>query len=102
MRNAAGKICGFEMADHANTRVCAAVSALAINTANAVEKFTGAAITVDYDEKGGYLKFELPEIKSGETCEKADLLLETLALGVCSIAEQYKGQIKIKNITVKS
>ena len=88
------------MADHADTRVCAAISALAINTANSIEKLTDAAISVQYDEKGGYLKFELPDIKSGNVCEKADILLESLELGVTSIAEQYKRQIKIIYISV--
>ena len=90
-----GKICGFELISHARSNVCAAVSALVINTANSIEKFTDNDITMDYNDNGGFMKLILTEPD-----DTAILLLESLELGIGSLKEQYKRQIKIKNIII--
>ncbi|MBR1692663.1 MAG: ribosomal-processing cysteine protease Prp [Lachnospiraceae bacterium] len=82
---------GFEMEGHAgfgyagNDIVCAAISVLAINTCNSVEKLTHDRFGHEEDEKRGYLYFMLTENPSSE----AKLLLNSMVLGLTQIEEQY-------------
>lgn len=89
-RDTGGRVNGFKLENHAKSRVCAAVSALAINAANSVEKFTSSEISLSYDSDGGYMDFKSEMLDAG-----GELLLKSFELGVTSIAEQYKRQIKI-------
>ena len=61
--------------------VCAAVSVLAINTFNSIERFTDDAFSVDAAEDGGHLVMTFPEPLS----DKSKLLL----LGLDEIQKQY-------------
>ena len=101
-RNKSGVVCGFKMTDHAESRVCSAVSALALNTANSIEAFTEADIEAEYDESGGFLRFTLVE-SDGKLDENAVLLLASLELGILSIASQHSGEISVsyKNIRMQ-
>ena len=88
------KICAFEISGHAGyvpagaDIVCAAVSILALNTLNAVERFTDTAFRVQADEKtGGYLKAVFPI--EGMEDERVQLLLQTLLLGLSEMQEEY-------------
>ncbi|MDD2957846.1 MAG: ribosomal-processing cysteine protease Prp [Lachnospiraceae bacterium] len=65
--------------------ICAAVSVLTINTINSMEQFTDEKFTVEQGEDGGYLKLEL----SGLLSEKAELLMNSLVLGLQTIEENY-------------
>ena len=94
-RNKAGRIAGFDITNHGKKEVCAAVSALAINAVNSIETLTSAPFACDYDPAGGYLHFELPRASRGETDPKADLLLESMLLGLVSVQENYQGYINI-------
>lgn len=82
---------GFESAGHAGFAeegsdiVCAAVSALAINTVNAIERFTEDAYEVEQAEDGGFLRVRFPEMLS----EKAELLVDSLLLGIGQIEAEY-------------
>ena len=67
--------------------VCAAVSALSINAANSLEAFTDDTFTVDVGEDG-YLSIRLPEVPSKE----AQLLMESLALGLQAVEKDYGSQ----------
>jgi len=84
---------GFEMEGHAgydvsgNDIVCAAISILAINTQNSIEKFTEDHFGHDADEKAGYMYFMLRENPSSE----AKLLLNSMVLGLTQIEEQFGG-----------
>lgn len=88
------KICGFTLSGHAGYApegadiVCAAVSVLALNTVNAVEKFTAVPFQCEADaENGGFLKALFP--LEGMAAADAQLLLETLALGLAGIETEY-------------
>ena len=65
--------------------VCAAVSVLAINTFNSIERFTDDAFTVDAAEDGGHLVMAFPDKLS----DKAQLLLDSMLLGLDEIQKQY-------------
>ena len=88
---------GFHISGHAGFAdpgqdvVCAAVSMLAINTANAVETLTEAGFTVNADEKTGDIHLELTSED-----EKAALLVEALALGLQTLEKQYENFISLK------
>ena len=72
-------------ADSGEDIVCAAVSVLAINLLNSIEKFTDDAIVIEQDEKKGLITLEFKDIPSRE----ADLLVRSFELGVTSISKQY-------------
>ncbi len=65
--------------------VCAAVSALVINTINSLDKITGEAMDVTTDEESGTIRcfFERP------LQETSRVLLDSLVLGLTRIEEQY-------------
>ncbi|MEY8337272.1 ribosomal-processing cysteine protease Prp [Lachnospiraceae bacterium 62-35] len=82
---------GIELEGHANFGesgtdiICAAVSALAVNTVNSIEAFTDDAFTGETGETDGYLSFHLTGDISGES----KLLMEALILGLQNIREAY-------------
>lgn len=84
-------VCGFSIKDHGEPIVCAGVSALVMNTVNSIEAFTDACFTFDGDaQNGGDICFTVTEFdKEG----KAELLLQSLYLGLVSLAEQYVDDI---------
>ena len=66
--------------------ICAAVSALMINTANSIEQFTEDDLVIEEGgEEGGYLMLRL----DGEISESSALLLKSLMLGLHSIKDTY-------------
>ena len=66
--------------------ICAAVSALMINTANSIEQFTEDDLVIEEGgEEGGYLMLRL----DSEISESSALLLKSLMLGLHSIKETY-------------
>ena len=89
------KICGFEISGHAGYAnpgediVCAAVSVLALNTVNAIERFTEHPFRAEADEeKGGRLKVLIP--LEGMADHDTQLLLQTLEMGLSEIENEYK------------
>ena len=100
-RNKEGQINGFKIMGHAmfddkgKDIVCAAVSILAINTVNSIEKFLPEdKMEVFSDEKRGVIECSLKEPVS----EKARLLLDTFAFGMENIAGTYgKRFVRIKD-----
>lgn len=70
--------------------VCAAVSVLGINTANALETIAGIPVVTEMRE--GYLKVMLPSDLSAAKKHDALLLLNSLKLGLESIQESYGPQ----------
>ncbi|CUH92498.1 ribosomal-processing cysteine protease Prp [Herbinix luporum] len=87
-------ITGFKVLGHAgygqegNDVVCAAVSALVINTINSIEYFTSDTFDYSEDEKSGLIEFHLtsPISKNG------NLLLSSLAYGLHGIKKECKGK----------
>ncbi|MDF2944670.1 MAG: hypothetical protein K0S01_3528 [Herbinix sp.] len=100
-KNAENLITGFKLSGHADYSeygsdvVCAAVSALAINTINSIENFTSDKFRIEQDEKNGFLEFHVISSMSNN----ANLLLSSLALGLQGIEDDYTNKyIKITQI----
>jgi len=93
-KNADGRIYGFKVKNHGPGIVCAAVSALVINAVNSIEAFAETKAVIKHSD-GGYISLELPDIKAGGDNEKAELLLDSMVLGLKGIAGEYKGTIRI-------
>ena len=77
--NSEKQLCGYHISGHAGFAqkgediVCSAVSILSINTINAIEQLTDTAFLCDADEqKGGYLKVMLSDMKKGIYCHDAE------------------------------
>ncbi len=83
------QIFGFRIAGHAGYDrygrdiICAAVSALSINTINSIERFTTDRFAVE--QADGDLKFKLVTNEAPET----QLLLKSFILGLESVRETY-------------
>ncbi len=95
--NADSKIIGFKCSGHAGFAesgqdiICAAVSALVINTMNSIEHFTSDTFEYKENEKKGQIDFKIVSSLSNES----SLLLNSLFLGLQGIQEDY-GQEYIK------
>ena len=72
-------------ADYGNDIVCAAISAMTINTINSIDRLTDDDIDVYQDEDKGIIRFKFNQSPSRD----ADLLLRSFELGVTSILKQY-------------
>ncbi len=102
-KNAENMITGFRLSGHAgfsyhgNDVVCAAVSALVINTINSIENFTSDRFQLDQDEKKGFMEFHVTEPIS----KNATLLLNSLGLGLQGIHNDYSEKY-LKLTQVKS
>ena len=66
--------------------ICAAVSVLTVNTVNSLEAFTEDAFLGE--EKNGFLTCRFPEPLS----EKAQLLMDSMVLGLTDIQNNYGKQ----------
>ena len=72
-------------ARHGKDIVCAAVSALVMNTMNSIHSFTSDVFDYKEDEKKGMVDFRIISEPSPET----KLLLKSLILGLQGIQEEY-------------
>lgn len=85
------KIIGFAVSGHANYDeygkdiVCASVSMLAINTANAIKKFTNDTLECVQKDDTGFLSVLLQSKVSNES----KLLLDAFKLGITSVKNEY-------------
>ena len=83
------RIRGFELCGHAEYAqpgqdvVCAAVSMLAINTANSIECLTEDQFSMTEDDEKGEIPYQIEGIPSKE----AQLLLASLNLGLKEMAD---------------
>ena len=66
--------------------ICAAVSALTVNTVNSIEKFTGNKLKAE--EMNGFLTCQLKSPLSS----KAELLMDSMVLGLTDIQNNYGKQ----------
>ena len=102
-KNTENLITGFKLSGHADYSeygsdiVCAAVSALVINTINSIESFTSDKFQLEQDEKMGIMEFHVVSPMSNN----ANLLLSSLALGLQGIEQDYSVKY-IKLTQVKS
>ena len=75
--------------------VCAAVSALIINTVNSLEKFTDDKF--DVQEKDGFVSIHF----RNDLSERVMLLMDSLLLGLTEIAGSYNNRyltVKVKEV----
>ena len=93
-KNADNLITGFKLSGHAGYSehgsdvVCAAVSALVINTINSIDTFTSDHFDLKEDEIKGIMEFHM----DSPMCSNSNLLLSSLALGLQGIADEYENQ----------
>ncbi len=75
--------------------VCAAVSALVINTVNSIEKFTEDEIRAE--ERDGFVSFTFQK----PVTERGKLLMDSLVLGLTEIEHSYNNRfltVKVKEV----
>ncbi len=90
---------GFDISGHAEYSesgsdiVCAAVSAIVINTINSIDKFTDDKTNCVSDEESGAIEFRFGQIPSHD----ASLLLDSMVLGLEQIEDssEYEPYIDI-------
>jgi len=97
-KNGRGDIYGYEIKNHGKRVVCAAVSILAQNAVNSVERLTEEKFVCEYDNSGGYMFFEHPILKEGGESHDVTLLLDSLSLGLYGIHDGYKNEIAITEV----
>lgn len=68
--------------------VCAAASAMVINTINSIEAFTEDVFETDIDAKRGRIEFKMVS----DVSKDSELLLKSLLLGLQGIEAQYGNQ----------
>jgi len=89
---------GFQLKGHAGFAayghdiVCAAVSALTINTVNSIEKFTDDWFDYEAEESKGWIVLRFSEKVSKETT----LLLDSLWLGLTEIEKDNTRYLSVK------
>lgn len=90
-KNEDNLITGFKVIGHADYAekgsdiVCAAVSALVINTINSIDKFTSDTFDLIQDEDKGLIEFNMIDSVSSY----GNLFLNSLAYGLQGIQEEY-------------
>ena len=105
-RNEAGRIISYEVSGHAaagphgSDIVCAAVSALAISTANGIEALAGFEPIVEQagEVEGGYLYVEVLHQITQEQSNIAQILLENLLLALQAVQVENAEFLTIKTI----
>lgn len=95
------QITGFKLKGHAESGlygqdiVCAAVSALAINTVNCLEQLVHVKpYVIADDEEGGYMEMKLTNDQFQYS--EVQLLLKSFELGLQDIEKNYDKYIEIK------
>jgi len=94
-KNKLGRIIGFKCTNHGTAIVCAAVSALTMNTINSIETFGDCKFSVDLNEDGGFLEFMIVASEDNKIDPIALLFLDSLDLGICYIAAEYGDDIEV-------
>ena len=97
-RNNNTDIYGFQVDSHGNKIICAAVSALAINTVNSIETYFNEPFEEEHAENGGYLRFTIPAIKQGKHNHDINLLLKSFVLGVRGIEAEHPGDVHVDDM----
>jgi len=93
-KNELGRVIGFKCTNHGPEIVCAAVSALTMNTINSIEVFGKCEFELDFNEEGGFMEFMLVA-QDNKFDPMALLFLDSLDLGICSIAAEYGDDIEV-------
>ena len=98
-KDASDNFIGFKSVGHAGAGecgqdvVCAAISALIINTINSIETFTDDKFDYTINaKKFGYIRYRL----KGTGSEEAQLLLKSLLLGIKGVRRENQKYIKVR------
>ena len=75
-----------QFADYGKDIVCAAISALVINTVNSLEQIAGEKISVETDAENGVIRCRFLEHPLKEA---SGVLVDSLVLGISQIEKQY-------------
>lgn len=104
-RRGRGDLTGFEATGHSgyaergNDIVCAAVSALTTVTVLGLQARLGLSPAVHVDDATGWLRCRLEPGKiSPDVWERAQDLLETMALGLKEIAKDYADYVQVEEV----
>lgn len=73
--------------------VCAGVSAVSVGTVNAIEALAGAALPAKM--KNGWLSSDIPVLTDAEADGRMQLLLESMAVMLDTIAQSYGKHVVI-------
>ena len=82
-------------ADYGQDIVCAGVTAQLMMAYNGLETILGLPMSLEMDPDGGFLAFAINSTEASEI-EAAQVLMETLKLGLEGIKQQYKENITLK------
>lgn len=100
-RSKDGLIKGFKIRGHAGASrrgdydlVCAAISAIGYTALGALDELCGIN---NYVESDGRLEMMLPENLSPNVLAKAEIILETLEIGLKQIEMQYARHLRVMN-----
>lgn len=97
-----GSILSVECDGHANFGakgediVCAALSSIVQTAALGLLQVLGIKIDIKRDDKKGYFKIEIPENLSGEMQQKADIITNTMLLGISDLHEGFSDFIELE------
>lgn len=99
-KNKNNEVYSFEVKNHSNSHVCAAVSAISINAVNSIKTLTNISdhnytLTVN---NCGYIFFEVKINKIKSNNSDVSLLLNSFYLGITSIKQSYPKEIKITEV----
>lgn len=83
-----------EFAEAGQDIVCAAVTSQLMMAYNGLDKVLAIPMTLDMDDHGGYFEFDL-KTNQPELIERAQVLMETLRLGILGIEQQYEDYITL-------
>ena len=78
-------------ADAGSDIICAGVSALVINTINAIDALTTSSFHLDTEEESGLIDFTFEEVADHD----AQLLVESMILGLQGIQNDYGNEFII-------
>ena len=93
-----GKHKGFDVRGHAgfsrrgNDIVCAAISMLATNTINSIEKYTDLAIKYESDTRRTRIRFVIKDTPNHDS----ELLFDSMILGLSELEKNYKKYVTLK------
>lgn len=100
------QISSFTVEGHANAGkfgediVCSAVTSVTVGTINAIEKIANLKPIekfVEYNQNGGYLKFETPTDVDVETQKTIQILLQGMVVSLETIELDSKKYMKINH-----
>ena len=95
------RLIAFKIRGHGPEYICSAISVLAINTINCIERFTADKFICDYKKSGGLIDFRLT---NKNISREARILIKALDFGLRDVYEKHRKfvSLKIKNLCESS